>query len=202
MSGEQLPVRLAGIEVPGGAAAWEALGFSVDGGAIAVANGAVFTGASQVGIVLDDTATEQASLEGVPIAGGRGVHSGEHANGALELDHIVLTTDSLDRTSTAVEAAWGLPQRRVRDTGSVRQAFHRFADADGARGCIVEIVERRGMESTTLWGLVVNVADLDAAVAAGDGLVGEAKEAVQPGRRIATVRREAGLPLAVALMSR
>jgi hypothetical protein len=43
--------------------------------------------------------------------------------------------------------------------------------------------------------------DLDATVAfLGDG-VSEARDAVQPGRRIATLRRSAGLALPVALMT-
>jgi hypothetical protein len=50
--------------------------------------------------------------------------------------------------------------------------------------------------------VVINVADLDAAIdVAGPELVGDAKDAVQPGRRIVTVRSEAGLGLPVAMMS-
>jgi hypothetical protein len=51
------------------------------------------------------------------------------------------------------------------------------------------------------WGLVVVVEDLDRAVAAAGGAVGEPRDAVQPGRRIATVGRDAELGLAVALMT-
>ena len=140
-------------------------------------------------------------VDGVAIRPGPLAEVVEHPNGAFELDHVVLMTDSIDRTSAAVERALGLPQRRIRETEHVRQAFHRFADTDDTRGCIIEVVERRDQSTTTLWGLVVNVADLDAAVAAGAGLVGEPRDAVQPGRRIATIGRGAGLPLAVALMT-
>jgi hypothetical protein len=69
---------------------------------------------------------------------------------------------------------------------------------------IVEVVERRevGDDPASFWGVVINVSDLDAAVVlAGADLVGSPKGAVQPGRRIATVRREAGLGLPVAMMS-
>jgi hypothetical protein len=52
------------------------------------------------------------------------------------------------------------------------------------------------------WGLVVNVEDLDAACALiGPDRVSSPKDAVQPGRRIATVRSEVGLGLPVALMT-
>ena len=44
------------------------------------------------------------------------------------------------------------------------------------------------------WGLAFKVADLDATVAAiGDGALQRPAPAVQPGRRIATLRRSAGL---------
>ena len=80
----------------------------------------------------------------------------------------------------------------------IRQGFHRLG------GLIVEVVERRGQPEgpATFWGLVLNVEDLDAAVAhAGPELIAPPKDAVQPGRRIATVRDAAGLGLPVVLMS-
>jgi hypothetical protein len=61
---------------------------------------------------------------------------------------------------------------------------------------ILEVVERPGA-AVAFWGLVVVVPDLD-----GLGpLVGDPKDAVQPGRRIATVRPEAGLTTALAFMT-
>jgi hypothetical protein len=45
------------------------------------------------------------------------------------------------------------------------------------------------------------VADLDACAALLGGRLGEVRDAVQPGRRIATIRREAGLGVPVALIS-
>lgn len=52
-----------------------------------------------------------------------------------------------------------------------------------------------------LWGLTLAVEDLDAAAALLGDRLGHVKDAVQPGRRIATVRREAGLSVPVALMT-
>jgi len=50
--------------------------------------------------------------------------------------------------------------------------------------------------------LVINVDDLDAACALlGPERVSEPKDAVQPGRRIATIRSQVGLGTAVALMT-
>jgi hypothetical protein len=52
------------------------------------------------------------------------------------------------------------------------------------------------------WGLAFVVDDIDAAAASFDeGHVSEPRPAVQEGRRIATLRRDAGLALPVALMT-
>ena len=204
----QRAAALAAIEVPGDSTPWQSLGFGVDDGVIALANGAIRVGAETTSLIverLDGPAEIEAvavAVDGIRVRSGASLAGVEQPNGALELDHVVLMTDSIDRTSADVERVLGLSQRRIRETERVRQAFHRFADTDEARGCIVEVVERADLSGTSLWGLVVNVADLDAAVAAGAGLLGAPRDAVQPGRRIATVGRAAGLPLAVAFMSR
>lgn len=124
----------------------------------------------------------------------------EHPNGAIGLDHVVVTTNDLERTCAAVELTTGAPLRRVREVGEVRQGFHRL----GGGGLIVEVVERAGLPDAPawFWGLVINVEDLDdAATRIGAGAIGPVSDAVQPGRRIATVRNELGLGVPVALMT-
>ena len=113
------------------------------------------------------------------------------------IDHVVVFTDSLERTTTAVAEATGHGVRRVRETADARQGFHRV----GPGGVIIEVVERADVTSVALWGLVLTVPDLDSLVAAADGAIGVPRDAVQPGRRIATVRGAAGLGVAVAFMS-
>lgn len=125
---------------------------------------------------------------------------GEHPNGAIELDHVVVLTSSLDRTCGAIADTTGAPLKRVREVGAMRQGFHRV----GSGGLIVEVVERPEVagDQATFWGVVINVRDLDAAVELiGSDRIGAPKDAVQPGRRIATVRADVGLGLPVALMS-
>lgn len=139
---------------------------------------------------IDGLATEAVSPAGPLLA--------EHPLGAFELDHVVVSTDSLERTCGAIEAATGAPLRRVREVGPIRQGFHRLG------GLIVEVVERQGQPPgpASFWGLVLNVEDLDVAVThLGPDVVGEPKDAVQPGRRIATIRPSAALGLPVAVMS-
>ena len=82
----------------------------------------------------------------------------------------------------------------------MRQGFHRI----GSGGLIVEIVERPEVTDrlARFWGVVVNVDDLDAACALlGAERIGQPKDAVQPGRRIATVRTGVGLGVPLALMT-
>lgn len=191
--------RLVGIGVPDAPGAWEAIGCTVLDGAVAFGNGALLLG--RAGIVVDDV--EVPDVEGVPVASGAFVPSVEHASGAFELDHLVLLTDSLERTSAAVHDTLGLELRRIRETETVRQAFHRFdAPVDGGRGCIVEIVESDRVSATTLMGVVLNVADLfELADRLGPDVMSLPKPAVQPGRSIATIRRDVGLGVAVALMT-
>lgn len=199
--------RLRSIVVGGGAAPWEVLGFAAVDGLVPFVNGAVECDGDggDGGLALrisglDMALDETLDVDGVTVLPGPSpAATMTHPNGCSELDHVVIMTPSLERTSAEIERSLALPLRRVRDTGSVRQGFHRFPD----RGCIVEIVETERVERASLWGLVVIADDLDRFCAvAGDGLVGAPRPAVQPGRRIATVRSAAGLPCPVAVMSR
>lgn len=128
------------------------------------------------------------------------VSSEGHALSVTGIDHVVINTGSLDRTCGVIEQRLGLPLKRVRDAGhGVRQGFHR------AGAIILEVVERPDLEPSTpasLWGLVFNVDDIDAAAAwFGPDAISSPKDAVQSGRRIATVRSGAGLVVPLALMS-
>jgi hypothetical protein len=122
----------------------------------------------------------------------------DHSIGATGLDHVVVMTSDLERTSAAIAEATGCELRRIREVGSMRQGFHRIG------GLIVELVERPDIPDgpAAFWGLVVIVDDLDAACELlGPDRVSSPKDAVQPGRRIATIRSDAGLGLPVALMT-
>ncbi len=133
--------------------------------------------------------------------------AGEHPNGVVAIDHVVAMSPSLDRTVDALKAA-GLDLRRVREdptpAGAPRQAFFRLGEE------ILEVIQEPydivergggGARPTRFWGLAALVSDLDRTVELLGEHAGPARPAVQPGRRIATVRRSAGLAVPLALMS-
>lgn len=130
-----------------------------------------------------------------------------HTNGVVAIDHIVASSPSLDRSVHALQRA-GLDLRRIREqpapAGSPRQAFFRL----GAE--ILEliqepddVVQRMGGDGrpARFWGLALRVKNLDQTVELLGARVGSIRPAVQPGRRIATVNRSAGLAVPLALMS-
>jgi len=215
-------VRIHELTIADEPATWAALGFAVEGevcrvGSVPIrlagrdARGSRASGL--VGWTLSGVASE--SLDGLPTrrADGDAPPAGDaapvaHPNGATALDHVVAITPALDRTIAALQAA-GLDLRRVREqptpAGAPRQAFFRLGEV------ILEVVQapddamaRSGGPDgpAFFWGLAFKVADLDATVAAiGAERCSGPRPAVQPGRRIATLRRSAGLALPVALMT-
>jgi hypothetical protein len=183
-------------------AAWERLGFALQEGAT-VRLGTVRVrldggGGGLRGWTLrgEDGA---ASVAGVPTrwsgdATGDEVPRMAHPNGATSVDHVVLLTNSRDRTCGELVGAGGDERRRAEPPSvPVPMAFVRMGDV------IVEVAEAGG--APRLWGLAVAVDDLDASAALLGGALGAVRPAVQPGRMIATVRREAGLGAALAFMS-
>jgi hypothetical protein len=118
--------------------------------------------------------------------------------GIVAVDHVVVNTSDLERTCTAIEMVTGAELRRIREAGAVRQGFHRVGQV------VIEVVERPEPVGapTALWGLVWTVSDLDGVCARlGEEVISVPRHAVQPGRRIATVRAEVGLGVPLALMS-
>lgn len=127
-----------------------------------------------------------------------------HPNGISRIDHVVVRTGDCDRTAAAFAAA-GMAPRRTRDVTDgptpVRQIFCWAGDV------IVEIVgpvvATGGAPATaTFFGLALVADDLDATAARLGDVLGSPRDAVQPGRRIASLRhRAAEISLPVAVMS-
>jgi len=192
---------------------WVALGFTVlDGccplGLVRVRLAGPDAGEGIVGWSLREIAGTE--LDGLPTARSQSPappSASAHPNGVLAIDHIVVMSPALERTVQALCAA-GLPLRRIRDeptpAGAPRQAFFRL----GAEILEVvqepdDVVERAGGPDrpARFWGLAVRVEDLDRTAHGLGEHVGSIRPAVQPSRRIATLRRSAGLAVPLALMS-
>jgi hypothetical protein len=126
----------------------------------------------------------------------------DHANGATYIDHVVVIAPDLGRTVAALEAV-GLSSRGERQTDTygapMKQVFFRAGEV------IIEVIgnpDEPGEGDAGFFGLAFTVQDLDAVGALLGEHLGAAKDAVQSGRRIATVRhRELGMSVATALMS-
>jgi hypothetical protein len=192
---------LVGVDVGDDAARWEALGFAVADGAVALGGVRVALGAGGGGIAswaihgLPPT-QDIDGLPTTPVAELPPPNPLTHPNGATGLDHIVVMTPDFERTAAALEAN-RMPLRRIRDAGGFRQGFRRLGPA------ILELVEAQGAppeDPARFWGLVVIVADLDECKRRLGDLLSDPKPAVQPGRRIATLRQSAGLGQPVAFM--
>ncbi len=125
-----------------------------------------------------------------------------HPNGVTAIDHVVLLSPDLTRTLTAL-AAVDLEPRRVRDAElsgrPIRQVFFRLGEV------IVEVVgspETSSDGPSTLWGITYVVADIDATVAFFGDRTLPVKDAVQPGRRITTLKQqEFGMSVRSAFIS-
>jgi hypothetical protein len=200
--------ELAALQIADPPEAWDALGFTVlDDGVIVLGGVELWLGATGRGITgwtLRRVSVHR-DIDGLPT----GVTTDPpprtrprppHPNGAMGIDHVVVTTPDFDRTAAALEDA-GIALRRVRDAaGGFRQGFRRLGPA------ILEIVEAPTMPAgpARFWGLVVVVADLVGlrAQLAGRGPspLGEIRDAVQPGRQIATLDAAAGLSPRIAFM--
>ncbi len=208
-----MPVTLDELTVADPPSAWSAVGFVVEGDTSVVGDVRIRLAGSDAGrgligwslrglesTELDGLATRRSERE-PPAA------APAHPNGIAGLDHVVAITPVLERTVAALEAA-GLDLRRIREeptpAGAPRQAFFRLG------ATILELVqepqeaiERGGGADRPafFWGLALTAPEIEATVAGLGDRVSGIRPAVQPGRRIATLRRAAGLALPVALIT-
>lgn len=154
-----------------------------------------------------------ADINGLPIAhvdepddrlqtdGSRRAGAPDFLLGVVGVDHVVMLADDVRATCSAIERASGSPLRRVKEGERGIQGFFRMGSV------ILEVVERRLVDPGTghsgvLWGFVVTVEDLDRVVAhLGPDVIGSPRPAVQHARRIATIRRAAGLGVSLAMMT-
>ncbi len=192
---------------------WAALGFDVSDARCQIGTVRLRFSGAQPGVGIagwslrDANSTELDGLETTISAEPVPEPAPAHPNGAIAIDHVVAASPELDRSVAALQAA-GLDLRRVREeptpAGAPRQAFFRLGNEileliqEPA-----EVIERAGgpAHAARFWGLALLVEDLDGTLARLAEHAGAPRAAVQAGRRIATVRRSAGLAVPLALMS-
>ncbi|GFG55775.1 glyoxalase [Mycolicibacterium agri] len=203
-----MTVTVDALDVADPVEAWTAAGFTVSNAVCQVGGvriqlvgrerGAGIVGWSLRGLL------DAFDIDGIPTARSDAAvaEPGTHANGVTAIDHVVLMSPDLDRTVESL-AAIGVRPRRQREGElggrPIRQVFFRFGEV---------IVEAVGSPTTasdgpsTLWGITYVVADIDAAAAFFGAAATPVKDAVQPGRRITTLRhRDLGMSVPTALIS-
>jgi hypothetical protein len=182
--------------------AWRELGFEVDErshldiGGVRLRLGAEGSGITAWSLM---RVNAMGSIDGLPSPVPRVLHPPPfktHPNGATGIDHVVILSSSLDRTAAALARA-GIELRHRRDSERGQMGFRRLGPA------VLEVVQRDDLESNEarFWGLAVVVISLEElADRLGDRL-GPIRDAVQPGRRIATLREDGGISVPLAFMS-
>ena len=192
--------------------AWEAAGFAVDD------DGSCRVGSVRIRLVGRDAGKRIASwslrglpadvsaLDGLPTAasGADACEPASHPNGVLGIDHVVVLTPDTDRTVAALKAV-GFEARRTREVDQEQYGFAALQTFFRIGEPILELlgpVEPSGDGPAGFFGLAFTVADLDATAGVLASALGRVKEAVQPGRRIATLRhKDVGISVATAFMS-
>ncbi len=207
-----MTVSVAELHVADPVAAWSRAGFSVDPDAVCR------VGSVRVRLAGRDCGTGLTgwSLSGLPTGGGVDTVDGvptitstavpatpaTHPNGVTAIDHVVLMSPDLRRTVESL-AAIGVHARRERDGEiggrPIRQIFFRLGEV------IVEVVgapDAAGSGPSTLWGITYVVEDIDATATFFGDLTAPVKDAVQPGRRITTLRhQQLGMSVRTAMIS-
>jgi hypothetical protein len=203
-------VGIEELEIADPADAWRRAGFSVNADAVCRIGGVRIRlvgrdrGAGIVGWALRGLRAETAAIDGIPATASESVAgvSATHANGVTAIDHIVLLSPNLGRTVESL-AGIGLHPRRERDAElggrPIRQIFFRLGEV------ILEVVGSPGAAEetpSTLWGITYAVADIDATASFFGDRSTPVKDAVQPGRRITTLRHEdLGMSVRTAMIS-
>ncbi|MGI8920488.1 MAG: glyoxalase [Solirubrobacteraceae bacterium] len=197
---------------------WIALGFTVVSGICDVGTVRLRLAGSEAGhgiVSWSLRGLESVELDGLVTSRSEAAPrepAARHPNGATGVDHVVALSGDFDRSAAALGEA-GLKLRRVREIERpregaraagllaeappppIRQGFYRLGEA------LLELVEAPGSGPARFWGLVVVVEDLDVCAELMGKDLGRIRPAVQPGRRIATVRPTTGVGVALALIS-
>lgn len=197
--------RLVGLTVGDGPDAWRSLGFTVDDDRLSVGGVTIHLAGDQgprgllawslepaVGEAVDGLVSQPAPPSVPPV---------DHDNGVTAVDHVVVGTPHVDRTLQALAAIDLHPRRRVEGIRGGDRAYAFLLLGT----CVLEVIGPRTHDPTrtpgpaAFVGLAFVADDLDA-VTALPGVAGAPRDAIQPGRRIVTLRgpeHDVSVPVAV-----
>lgn len=175
------------LRVADSPAAWQALGFRVEGDLCQVGAVRIRLGGGGSGITGWDVAAAEAPQR-API----------HPNHVTQIDHLVLMSPDPARTATKLHDEYGLDVLRERDAGAFKQLFLRLGEV------VLEVIgpHEPGLGEDSFWGITFRVDDIEALAEFMGERIGRVKDAVQDGRRITTLRGEQlGISPAIAFIS-
>jgi hypothetical protein len=199
--------RLVALHVGGALTPWQAIGLTFDEFTCTLADVDVVVSGETSGLhgwTIDVGRDEIIEIDGIRtrLVSGTTPRPSMSTIGrqkVIGLDHVVVNTDNIDRTTQAITAALGLEVRRERQLGNgAVQRFHKLENT------IIEVVSGPHITQpgASLWGMVASVDDLfELAEELGENTTSPPKKATQPGRYISTVRGSVSLGVPFALMT-
>jgi hypothetical protein len=208
--------RLVGLQVADPPEVWTTLGFHVVDGRVAIGGVELelATGESGGGVrgwrfdppwaaPIDGlaplpTRTDRPAARASAATGtSQALAPAAHPNGTTALDHVVVTSPDVERTTAALVEAGIVPRRTVEGARGDHDVLYRFFLLGT---CVLELIGPRtpdGEGPARFVGLAFTTTGLDDLGA----IAGDPRPAVQAGRRIATVRKQAGSSVPIAFLS-
>ena len=192
---------LVGLSVSGSFDGWGDAGFAVEDDLVTLGSVRIRPAAGAgTGIrAWSLSGVDDGAIDGLlTVAGEPAPQPVRHPNGTVAIDHLVVASPDLNRTTEAL-GAFGVELRRRRDAGRMEQRFFRLGPV------ILELIGQPGEHGpgpASFWGLALTVDDIDVTAALLGDHLGQVTDAVQPGRRIATLRHETlGIPVPIAFLT-
>jgi hypothetical protein len=200
--------RLIGLGVGDDPAVWAAAGFSVEDDHVDLRGLRIRLAGRAGGTGIRSWSFEPAwtrPIDGLPTIddptpGAPRSTPAAHPNGVTALDHLVLATSDVERTTGALGQAGIVPRRTIVGARGESNVLYRFFLLGT---CVLELIGPTDAaasphdEPARFAGLAFTTATIDEL---GE-LAGAPRPAIQPGRRIATLRREIGVSVPVAFLT-
>ena len=151
---------LVGLSVSGTFDGWADAGFAVEDDLVTLGSVRIrtATGAGTGILAWSLSGVDDGAIDGLlTVAGEPANQPDRHPNGTVAIDHLVVASPDLDRTTEAL-GAFGVELRRRRDAGRMEQRFFRLGPV------ILELIGQPGEHGpgpASFWGLALTVDDID-----------------------------------------